>query len=333
MSAESAVTDDMRKHIGARLFADFPAEEVTMWGIRRFLEATTDENPLWQDEDYARKTRWGGIIAPPAFLEAFNPANHAFRKYPDMSHMSLPFQPPFPRTFQAFNEYQFFIPLRPGDSITSISKIGDIYERESTSGGGRMVFIRMDNEHRNQRGELVGITSEAMVSIEGSSSKGTGSSQTTAPEKVESQLPRTGQVYFEDIDIGTRLPPLVKEITLFTILKWAAAVNDYGPHHFDYQFATQMLGLPNVIAHGTQNTAFLAQLVTNWLGGEGVLRKHYAELRGNVFPGDTLTFRGRVDKKYVQDGENVAEIESQVENQNGRRVILGRSTVILPGRG
>jgi len=304
-----------------------------MWAIRRFVEATTDENPLWQDEDYAWKTRWGGIIAPPPFLEAFNPANHAFRKYPDMSHMSLPFQPPFPRTFQAFNEYRFFIPLRPGDRIKSVCRIGDIYERESKSGGGRMVFIRMDNEHRNQRDELVGITSEAMVSIEGSSSKGSDSVKPAAAEKVKSQTPQNGQACFEDIEVGTWLPHLVKEITLFTILKWAAAVNDYGPHHFDYQFATRMLGLPNVIVHGPQNTAFLAQLVTNWLGGEGVLSKHYAEMRGNVFPGDTLTFQGRVDKKYIVEGSNFAEVESWAENQDGRRVMLGRSTVILPGRG
>ena len=26
-----------------------------------------DMNPLWRDEEYAKKTRWGGIIAPPAF--------------------------------------------------------------------------------------------------------------------------------------------------------------------------------------------------------------------------------------------------------------------------
>ncbi len=141
IAIKSAITEEMKKSIGTELFQDFPADEVSMWAIRRFVEATTDENPLWQNEDYARKTRWGGIIAPPAFLEAFNPANHAFRKYPDMSHMSLPFQPPFPRTFQAFNEYRCFIPLRPGDRIESVCKIGDIYERKSKSGGGCVVCV------------------------------------------------------------------------------------------------------------------------------------------------------------------------------------------------
>jgi acyl dehydratase len=242
---------------------------------------------------------------------------------------TLPFEPPFPRTFQAFYEFQFFAPLRPGDSITSTSKIGDVYEREGKS--GRMVFIRMDNEHRNQKKELVGITSEAMVSLEGSSSSArSAEASAPPPEELKPPLPAKKEIYFEDIKVGTPLPKLEKSISLVTILKWGAAVNDYGPHHYDQQFANQMLGLPNVIAHGPHNTAFLAQLVTNWIGGEGFLKRHYTELRGNVFPGDTLTFQGKVTRKYHQSGDNILECESWAENQNGRRVALGKSTFTLP---
>jgi acyl dehydratase len=331
MAPDSAITDSMRASIGSRLFEDFPPEEVSVWAIKRYLEAVTDDNPLWKDEDYAQKTRWNGIIAPPCFLEVLVPANHAFRKYPDMSHMGLPFEPPFPRTFMAYNEYQFFIPVRPGESIKSICKIGDVYERQSASGSGRMVFIRMDNEHRNQNGELVGITSEAMVSVESSSGKKTTGEPSTPP--VAEQQPVSGkQIYFEDIAESAVLPPLVKNVTLFTILKWGAALNDYGPHHFDYKFATEFLGLPDVIAHGPFNTAILAQLVTNYIGAEGWLTKHYAEMRGNVFPGDTITYRGHVVDKYTMDGRGIVELESWAENQHGRRVTLGRSTAELPLR-
>ena len=330
MTSDSIITDEMRKHIGEKLFPDFPSEEVTIWGIRRFLEATTDENPLYKDEEYAGKTIWSGITAPPGYLEAFNPSNHAFRHYPDMSHMSLPFEPPFPRTFSAFNEWQFFLPLRPGDLITSICKLGDVYQREGSS--GKMVFIRIDNEHRNQKNELVGVTSEAMVSLEGSSVKKTGTVEPAPPQKVESSPPNNEHIYFEDVEEGSPLPPLVKEFSLYTMLKWAAAVNDYGPHHFDYQFATQFLGLPNVIAHGPHNTAHLAQLVTNWMGGDGFLKRHYAEMRGNVFPGDTLTFTGKVSRKSSEEGEGMVDCETWAENQNGRRVMLGNSTVVLPMR-
>ena len=330
MVSKSAITTEMKKSIGAKLFLDFPPDEVSLWAIKRFIEATTDDNPLWQDEKYARKTRWGGIIAPPTFLHVFDPANRAFRQLPDLSHMAttLPFEPPFSRTFQAFCEFQFFIPLRVGDSITSTAKIGDVYEREGKS--GKMVFIRMDNEHRNQKGELVGITSEAMVSLEGSSSASKTVEPALPPEEVKLKPLSKKQPYLEDVEVGTPLPPMVKDISLVTILKWGAAVNDYGPHHYDQQFASEMLGLPNVIAHGPHNAAFLAQLVTNWIGGEGFLKRHYTELRGNVFPGDKLTYQGKVLDKYQKGGQNLVEIESWAENQKGRRVALGKSTVELP---
>jgi acyl dehydratase len=332
MASKSAITPEMKKAIGTRLFQDFPPDEVSLWAINRFIEATTDDNPLWRDERYARKMRWGGIIAPPAFLHVFDPANRAFRQRPDLSHMAtiMPFELPFPKMFQAFYEFQFFLPLRPGDLITSTARIGDVYEREGKS--GRMVFVRMENEHRNQRNELAGITSEAMVSIEGSSSSSKVAEHPPPLEVVKLEPLSRKQIYFEDVEVGAMLPSMVKPISLVTILKWGAATNDYGPHHYDQQFANQMLGLPNVIAHGPHNAAFLAQLVTNWLGGEGMLRRHYAEMRGNVFPGDIMTFQGRVADKYVKDGEGLVEIESWAQNQKGRRVTLGQSTAMLPRR-
>ncbi len=332
MATESLITDDMRKSVGTQVFPDFPPEEVCMWTIRRYLEAISDTNPLWTDAEYASHTRWGGLVAPPGVIEVFNPANHAFRRYDDMSHMSLPFNPPFTKTFMAFNEYQFFLPVRPGDVLTSVCKIGDVYERQSTSGSGRMVFIRLDNEHRNQRGELVGIASEAMVSMEGSSGRKP-AELSPPPADVRPAQAGRSQLHFEDVEVGTELPAFTKEYSLYTILKWGAATNDYGPHHFDYKFATEMLGMPNVIAHGPHNTAFLIRLVTDWVGGNGAIRKHYAEMRGNVFPGDTMTFQGRVANKYVQDGEGLVEIESTATNQNGKKVTLARSVAVLPLRG
>jgi acyl dehydratase len=170
-----------------------------------------------------------------------------------------------------------------------------------------------------------------MVSLEGSSGS-RGAEETPPPAEPESEPATWEQVYFDDIEVAAALPTLVKEITLFTILKWGAAVNDYGPHHYDYKFATEFLGLPNVIAHGPHNTAHLAQLVTNWIGGRGTLKRHYAEMRGNVFPGDRLTFQGRVTEKRLEDGQGLVECETWAENQNGRKVMLGKSTAALPRR-
>ncbi|MFC2059247.1 MaoC family dehydratase N-terminal domain-containing protein [Chloroflexota bacterium] len=333
MTADSIVTDEIRKYIGARVGAECHPEEVTNWAIKRYLEATTDENPLWQDEEYARKSRWGGIIAPPTFVEVFSPSNYAFRQCNEMmpSLNALPFELPFPNLFEAFNEHEFFLPIRPGDFIQPTCKIGDIYEKVGKGGVGRMVFVRRDNEYWNQNHELVAITRWAVVFFEGTApTSAPATPPVSAPSTIEQPPLDTRQIYFDDVEIGSELPPLVKHISLVTIVKWAAALNDYGPHHFDYRFATEEMGLRDVIAHGPLNCALLAQFMTNWIGGFGVLKKHYAEMRGNVFPGDTLVFHGKVVNKYLQDGEGFIDCETWAENQEGSKVTPGRSTVTLP---
>ncbi|MFH1485193.1 MAG: MaoC family dehydratase N-terminal domain-containing protein [Chloroflexota bacterium] len=45
-------------------------EYATLDAIWHFAEAMGDDNPLWRDLDYAAKTRWGTIIAPPTYLHS-----------------------------------------------------------------------------------------------------------------------------------------------------------------------------------------------------------------------------------------------------------------------
>src|ERR1700692_2756043 len=47
--------------------------EATRDNIRHYAHGIGDDNPLWCDPDYAAKTRYGGIIAPPSFLFATSP--------------------------------------------------------------------------------------------------------------------------------------------------------------------------------------------------------------------------------------------------------------------
>ena len=42
--------------------------EVEKGAIRRFADAVDDPNPLYHDEEYARKSKYGSMIAPPGFF-------------------------------------------------------------------------------------------------------------------------------------------------------------------------------------------------------------------------------------------------------------------------
>lgn len=59
---------ELRSRIGSYYLCRYGNKEVTRDSVRHFAQGMGDPNPLWQDEKYARRTRWGGLIAPPTYL-------------------------------------------------------------------------------------------------------------------------------------------------------------------------------------------------------------------------------------------------------------------------
>jgi len=142
----------------------------------------------------------------------------------------------------------------------------------------------------------------------------------------------TEQFYYEDVTVGSEITPLVKQPTTRQLVMWAGAVGDYLPIHYDKDFA-QSRGLSGVIVHGQLICAFLGQLITDWIGERGTLRKLSCSYKGMNYPGETLTCKGRVTKKYIQDGQHYVECSLWAENSKGEKTALGVAIVVLPSRG
>ena len=141
------------------------------------------------------------------------------------------------------------------------------------------------------------------------------------------------QVFFDDIEVGSEIPSLVKgPYKVMTMAKFAALMGDFYPAHYDSKWAVEKDRIPAAIAHGLQVTAYLSQLLTDWVGPNGVLRRFASQVRAQTFLGDTLTMKGRVTKKYTKDGENYLECEVWGEKQDGTVVVEGSATVTLPSR-
>src|SRR5690348_11548459 len=85
------------------------------------------------------------------------------------------------------------------------------------------------------------------------------------------------------VRVGQELPELVKEPTTRQLVQYAGAQGDFYEIHYDQDYA-RSVGLPGVILHGLLKAAFLAQLVTDWIGDEATLKTFGVSYRGIDVP-------------------------------------------------
>ena len=67
------------------------------------------------------------------------------------------------------------------------------------------------------------------------------------------------------------------------LVKYAGTSGDFYEVHYDKDFAVE-IGLPGLIVHGALKNAYLGQVVTGWMGPQGVLRKLSVRYRGTDRP-------------------------------------------------
>jgi len=143
------------------------------------------------------------------------------------------------------------------------------------------------------------------------------------------------QIYWEEVEGGQEIPALAKHPNTVQLVLWAGASGDLNPIHYDKDFAIAN-NLPGQIVHGRLTFAFLSQMVTDWIGVEGTLKKLGVSFRGMhgpiTYAGEDLISKGKVSKKYIKDGEHYAELEIHAENPRGEVTTLGSATVVLPSK-
>ncbi len=137
--ANKYVTEEARKQIGK--VSEPRTYEIERGAIRRFAEAVGDPNPLFNNESAARKTHFGGMIATPTFCRSLG------APIPDVK-----IDMPTFRGLDGGSDWEYFVPIRPGDRITVQSKLADL--REAAGRLGPMVFTVVETSYTNQFGEV-----------------------------------------------------------------------------------------------------------------------------------------------------------------------------------
>lgn len=139
MSEDSLITDELRNQIGVE--GEPEVYEIEKGMIKRFAHAIGDPNPLWQDEEYAQKSKYGSIIAPPALMLALGWEEFDAERW--WAEGGL----------HASTELECYQPIRVGDTITITNKLVDARERQSQK-LGKMLLLTYERTYKNQRQEL-----------------------------------------------------------------------------------------------------------------------------------------------------------------------------------
>jgi acyl dehydratase len=327
-------------------------EEATRDTIRHYAWGTTDLNPLWLNEEYGRRSRFGQIVAPPTFaysivLPTLPVYNIPFRKRVDFA------------VVYGGTSWSFYQPIFLGDRLHATGRLLNA-ELKTSKTVGRMVLVTPETSYYNQRHELVarGVAKQLrFLPQQGDASKtselqGRKREESTraelSPEALAEQASRRGAepLYWDDVKEGENLPDVAKGALRMTdIIRWNAGT--YGPPflstrvtssgelmgagHYDAEIA-ESVGIPGAYDNGPLRAGWLSQLITNWMGDWGDLVRLEYSLRLFNVVGDVNTVKGRVSTKRMAGEEGLIDLDVAIENHRGLRSGEGTATVRLPVR-
>lgn len=135
-------------------------------------------------------------------------------------------------------------------------------------------------------------------------------------------------VTWDEVKEGAEVPTLKKNCSTQQLVIWAAGSGDFYQIHYDKAFAVNT-GLKDIIVHGALKNAFLGQLVADWAGRNGTIKKYGCSYRGMDFPNEDIICKGVVTKKYEEGGEKLVDLEVWTENPQGKKTTPGYATVAL----
>jgi len=136
----------------------------------------------------------------------------------------------------------------------------------------------------------------------------------------------TQTVKFEQVQVGTELPPLAVPITTTLVVAGALASRDFTPVHHE-KGAAQAQGMQDVFMNILTTNGLVGRYVTDWAGVDARITAVSIKLGTPNLPGDTMTLSGRVKSK--DEAAGTVEVEVAGRNAWGNHV-TGSVTVALP---
>ena len=185
--------------------------------------------------------------------------------------------------------------------------------------------------------------------------------------KIEEDLEKENMrgatpLFWEEVEVGQAIPSLLRgpltisDIIAFDMGRGSPYIRAHRRAFLDRKrhpaaYPLDQFGVPDVVErvhwsedlalktgnpapydYGAQRMAWLCQLMTNWIGDEGMVRQFRADLRQFNYVGDTTWCKGKVLEKYDDNSQNLVKCEIWCEDQRGRITGRGEAVVALPSR-
>jgi acyl dehydratase len=360
---------DLRERIGVKIGATAEpwCYEATRDNIRHYAHGIGDDNPLWCDPDYAAKTKYGEIIALPSFLFSTSrivsgyvgglPGVHAMWSGADWTwHKPV-------RRNDSISTEAYLKDLIEHQTRFAGRAVQQIYHVDFFNQHGDKVAeadswcFRTERDHAREQGSKYKDV-RAREPRRYSQEQIRDVCKLYANEEVRGSTPR----YWQDVNEGDALPVMFKgpmTVTGFIAfaqgwgglyirankLAWelidahpgVGITNRFGipdvPErvHWEEDFALEV-GAPGAYDYGPERNSWLTHHLTNWMGDDGFLRKSSCKVRRHNPEGDMLFIKGRVKRKFVEDGRHLVEIEQEARNQDDELSVVGSGVVELPSR-
>jgi acyl dehydratase len=362
--------DDLRSRIGKRIENTIEpwCYEATRDNIRHYAHGIGDDNPLWCDPGYAEKSVLGSIVALPSFLFT-------------TSRIISGYVAGLPGVHAMWSgaDWRWHRWVRRNETITTEAWLSDLVEHE-TAFAGRAVRQVYHVNFYGSDGDLVADAESWCFRTDRDAARETGTKykevkaqprrrytdeelakmwRLYSEERPRGDTPR----YFEDVEVGDKLPTMPKgpmTVTGFIAyaqgwgglyiranrLAWKQVQAHPGlgirnrfnipdcPErvHWEPEMAL-MVGAPGAYDYGPERCSWLTQHLTDWMGDAGFLMRATSKLRRHNPEGDLLFIDGAVTGKRVENGRHLVDVEQEARNQDGELSVVGTGTVALPSRG
>ena len=137
----------------------------------------------------------------------------------------------------------------------------------------------------------------------------------------------TANVTWDGLDVGTEGPRWDDgPLTVTDFVRYQGASGDMNAIHHDTEFA-QKAGFPKPFAVGMLQAGVLATWATDWLGAANV-RRFKVQWREQAWPGDVLTYSGKVVAR--DDAARTVDVELTCTRQTGGVHLTGTATFAVP---